>query len=484
MSNNEIEEEIINSVILKIEEYIRNISPIKKIIIAFDGVAPVAKLSQQRSRRYKSSYQKRILDKLIGKRGYIEWDTVAITPGTTFMKTLGDRVSSHFRDEKKYKIDEIVVSGAEEIGEGEHKIFKYIRDNREYHKNKKTVIYGLDADLIMLGLNHVETCPNLYLYRETPHFIESIDNTLSPDKSYLIDINKFSVCLKNELNINFGMSDDNNCIRDYVFICFMLGNDFLPHFPALNIRTTGIGTVTSNYSECCKGNKRFKLVTKNDRINWRDYREYIKILSQREEELIKEEYNKRRASRRYQRPVEGMHEIEDKLLKLPQTEREIEEYINPFDKGWEARYYKELFEIDIDDERRKEICVNYLEGLEWTLKYYTIDCPDWEWKYKYHYPPLLSDLSKYIPYFDTNFIDNNCSKAVSPLVQLSYVVPRGSLNLISVKVLDKMGRDRINEWYKEDNELLWAYCKYFWEAHVKMPNIDIDELKLIIGEEI
>jgi 5'-3' exoribonuclease 2 len=161
-------------------------------------------------------------------------------------------------------------------------------------------------------------------------------------------------------------------------------------------------------------------------------------------------------------------------------EREIETYINPNEKGWESRYYRELFDIEINDMRRKEICINYLEGLEWTMKYYTSGCPDWEWTYKYDYPPLLCDLIKYVPYFDTTFITAKPnSKPVSPLVQLSYVLPRSSMYLLPDNVHRALLKSH-PEWYGNNYPLAWAFCKYIWEAHVKLPEIDIKELKEII----
>ena len=74
-------------------------------------------------------------------------------------------------------VSEIIVSPPNEPGEGEHKIFEYIRQNKDYHQSSKTAIYGLDADLLMLTLNHLRCAEQLYLFRETPHFIKTIDST-------------------------------------------------------------------------------------------------------------------------------------------------------------------------------------------------------------------------------------------------------------------------------------------------------------------
>ena len=81
---------IIKCVVTKIDEYISTINPCKTVIIAFDGVAPVAKLEQQRSRRYKSWYQNQISRTIFKKDKADPWNTAAITPGTTFMNELND----------------------------------------------------------------------------------------------------------------------------------------------------------------------------------------------------------------------------------------------------------------------------------------------------------------------------------------------------------------------------------------------------------
>jgi hypothetical protein len=183
---------IIERVILKIEEYIALIRPQNTIVIAFDGVAPVAKLEQQRSRRYKSWYQTELSANILKKENKNAWNTASITPGTKFMAELNHTVSSHFTSKSKQTDLQIIVSDSSQIGEGEHKIFAFIRDQNDKHLKEYTVIYGLDADLILLSINHLPVCPNIFLFRETPHFIQSIDSSLEPNANYLLDIPKLA----------------------------------------------------------------------------------------------------------------------------------------------------------------------------------------------------------------------------------------------------------------------------------------------------
>ena len=182
---------IIRQVIAKIEYYIGIVEPQKTVIIAFDGVAPVAKLEQQRQRRYKSAYQNEISRQIFKKTASDPWNTAAITPGTIFMSELNTMIQEYFSLEKYSKEPlNILVSGSNKPGEGEHKLFDYIRINPEKHASESTVIYGLDADLIMLSINHLPICPQIYLFRETPHFIQSIDSSLEPDANYFLDIQR------------------------------------------------------------------------------------------------------------------------------------------------------------------------------------------------------------------------------------------------------------------------------------------------------
>ena len=351
---------IYNWVCDKLVYYIKIINPGNNVLIAFDGVSPVAKLEQQRNRRYKTWYMNDYLQKIDHEKKEM-WDTTAITPGSLFMQNLTNHIDTFFKN--KFPNLNIIISSSNIPGEGEHKIYQYIRDNSEYHDKSNTVIYGLDADLIMLSLIHLNISVNLYLFRETPDFISSVNSNLKPNQLYVLDIFE----LEQKLNIEMHNNPEKNATLDYIFLCFLLGNDFMPHFPALNIRTHGIEILLDAYNQLFKNKE---LLIKDNKIIWNNLRKLIQKIASNEDELGKIEMKKRDKLEKNIKLRYDNVKNEDSLLSTPLLDRSIEKYINIGDDGWQERYYKELFDIDIDDNRRQEICINYLEGLEWNLKYY------------------------------------------------------------------------------------------------------------------
>jgi 5'-3' exonuclease len=473
---------IIYAVIHKIEEYITLIQPDQNIFIAFDGVAPVAKLEQQRSRRYKSVYLNQISKSIFKDSKPDPWNTTAITPGTVFMDKLNEKIRKHFTKPEKYHLKTIYLSLSDKYGEGEHKIFEFMRAFPEYHKNTSTVIYGLDADLIMLSINHLPISNNIYLFRETPYFIQSINSELEPDATYLIDIPELARIITLDMNNGEELSSEQhkNKMYDYIFLCFFLGNDFMPHFPSLNIRTGGVDKMVNAY-KATLGSTNENLYD-GKKIIWKNVRKLVTFLATHEEDYFRTEMKLRDKKEKIRLIEETPDDIYRKFDLLPSYERSTEKFINPFNTGWEARYYKSLFFVEIDDVRKKQICTNYLEGLEWTMKYYTNGCADWRWCYQHNYPPLLCDLIHYVPFFDTEFIENKRPQPVIELVQLCYVLPKQSLSLLPEKLYKSL-MEKHGDWYKSDCEFSWAFCKYFWESHVLLPEIEINELEAFVASQ-
>jgi 5'-3' exonuclease len=447
------ERDCIKEICKQIKYYISLVKPSKLTYIAFDGVAPVAKLKQQQARRYKSDF---IRNKFPPKEP--EWNTSAITPGTDFMATLASEVSRFFANRNN-----VYVSASNTFGEGEHKIYQYIRDN--ITPDDTVIVYGLDADLIMLTLQHLKYSPHMYLFRETPHFIKSIDKTLNPNELYVVDIPLFANKIQTEMNT----VPASNAITDYVFMSFMLGNDFIPHMPALNIRTNGIDRLFAAYSATIAGSCS---LTNNGKIHWGHYKKFVSYLAKNEWQYIKYEYELREKQEKRVMRYYHSKEPEEKWDMIPQIDRMVERYINPHEDKWQWRYYKLLTDLDIQHVSPRKISINYLEALEWTLDYYTTGCKNLRWSYHFMYPPLLEHLVQYIPSFNTELVDTN-QEQISPEVQLAYVLPESSSSLLTPKMREKM-RPYYNK--VQQLEMEWAFCRYFWESHLKLPPLSLDTI--------
>jgi len=249
-----LEDKMMKRIIEYIKYLIGYVNPSDYVYIAVDGVAPLAKASQQRKRRYRSVDDAKMKNELMRKYKIPHnenWSNIVITPGTEFMEKLHQKLL-HFS--KTYKGCKIVYSSYHAHQEGEHKLLQDIKMNPT---SGPIVINGLDADLIFLSLSSGQD--NIYLLREStelginkiqPELFDPVTD-VAEDLTYVsIDRTKEaynehmrSMIKDKGLNIR----DDVCFLEDYVFICYLLGNDFLPHFPTIEIKKGGYDAVINSY---------------------------------------------------------------------------------------------------------------------------------------------------------------------------------------------------------------------------------------------
>lgn len=311
-------------------------------------------MNQQRSRRFRSAQEakereleKQELLKLLKKQnngvlppgqdehGKKAFDSNSITPGTPFMDILA--TSLRYWCQYKFNTDpswaklKVIISDATVPGEGEHKIMSFIRSQRassDHDPNTRHVIYGLDADLIMLGLATHE--PHFRVLREDVFFQENKVRTCKicgqrghetrdcpgeqkrkqgelDEKTHgqsakpfiWLHVSALREYLAAELAVP-GLPfrfDLERAIDDWVFMCCFVGNDFLPHLPALEIREHGIDTLTAIWRDNLPSMGGF--VTKDGHINWERAQRILNGLAKQENSIFKrrkEQEDRRKAS--------------------------------------------------------------------------------------------------------------------------------------------------------------------------------------------
>ncbi len=249
------EEEQFVAIFNYIEHLFGKIKPKKLFFMAIDGVAPRAKMNQQRARRFRTALDAENARQKAIREGTEmpkeePFDSNCITPGTAFMAKLSQQlkyfVNKKVSEDADWQGVEIVLSGHEVPGEGEHKIMEYIRlakAQSDYEHNVRHCLYGLDADLIMLGL--LSHDPHFCLLREEVKFGRQTKSSKPQDLEHQ-NFYLMHLCLVREyLELEFQELkepgkldfpfDLERIIDDFILMCFFVGNDFLPNLPNLHI---------------------------------------------------------------------------------------------------------------------------------------------------------------------------------------------------------------------------------------------------------
>lgn len=172
-----------------------------------------------------------------------------------------------------------------------------------------------------------------------------------------------------------------------------------------------------------------------------------------------------------------------KLLRFPSTiaslnprsgqETEFRQHKN--------QYYREKMKSQSISSEQLQIYVQqYIEAIQWILKYYYQGCPSWSWFYPHHYAPYLSDLTNF-KHLQFPFQRGTPFK---PFEQLLGVLPPTSRYLLPTALQPLMidAESPLLHFYPDDFQLDQNEKKQDWESIVLLPFIDEQLLLTSIGK--
>ena len=510
---NKLENKMFNRIINYLTYIEGVVGPTEMMFIAVDGTAPLAKIGQQRKRRFKSIDDTKIRNDIKLKHGkHINntWNNTVITPGTEFMEKLHNRLHEHYTNKTaKAKANiSYIYSSYHTPGEGEHKILQHIKDDTD--KSDEIVIYGLDADLIFLALASRRT--NIFLLREEIHFGAKSksdgDNELTdPVKDVAQDLIFVSInetrkayneelwrAISNHKLVIINMSDTTDFSNDLIFICFLLGNDFLPHFPSIDIHRGGLDEIVSCYINCVAETSTLLInFDKNDKVEINNV--FLLLLIQKlglgEKKQFQYELPKHLGTISKRRCFS-----QDKYLRdiwILENLRNVDIY-DPVglgigdDEDWKFRYYEHYFySSEHQEEFIDRLCFAYIEGIAWVTQYYFNKCIDWQWQFPYDNAPFISDISTYLgkTKFDINSIKFQKKESIPMMVQLISVLPPACYNLLpkSYQFLVTNNESPIIDMFPIKVQLDMLYKDQHWQCIPKIPYLNIDRISKAVNEK-
>jgi 5'-3' exoribonuclease 1 len=411
----------------KLLQVIGQVRPQEILVLAVDGVAPQAKIAQQRQRRYRAASENS------GAGGF---NSSAISPGTEFMMRVDNFLQRWLILNAKNLPGKVIYSSHMVAGEGEHMVLSLIRKGEISGKGAH-VIYGMDADLIMLSL--MAPLNRIHLMRE--------------DISNVIDIDNLRLSLKDELKLP-------TSVEDFVVMIFLLGNDFLPHIVSLHNLDEGIESMMFSYKKAgvslTKGGN-----SEEWDIDWKNFAKFLEVLAGDENRLLQME-----SVRDVKHPSRMMNIATNKSSNIGMNKTDVNVgRTSDFDPAlFRAAWYDNAFQLKTKKDvfakllpganfgssngKMVEMIKEYLIGIAWVFRYYALgmEFVNNDYVYRNHYAPLISDIAfvagkvKVEPesyYFNPNALE------INPVHQLLAIIPLQAKDLLPLEVLHLARSDSI-----------------------------------------
>ncbi|AFZ79041.1 5'-3' exoribonuclease 2, putative [Theileria equi strain WA] len=505
------EEDIFVSIFHCITNIVNIVRPNKLLYLAVDGVAPTAKINQQRERRFRASAEMEnqilVMNSIDIQNGVEEkpntdeykFDPLQITPGTPFM----ERLTLHLQffaqkmiaENKSWKNLQVVVSGSDVPGEGEHKIMEYIRNDkarRHFEANNSSedvkeckytshCIYGLDADLIILSLITHE--PFVCLLRERVMFGQMKNSTkmrmmINMSNYVLLHIGILREYILNDLIENPKLRKDvkimDRVVDDFVLITLFVGNDFLPHLLLANIPEGGLDAVLGIYKGYITESIKSKpldsiwLTCDCGEINFDNFLSFITRWAKYETNCIQNKLLAEPAKKNGKVEKSTITVVNNANLKIETDLTEMNTRFPDEPKTvneWKSRYY--FAKLGISDQigdgtlfkSVSTLVSGYFVGIQWILYYYYRSVPSWSWSLSFKYPPFVHDMLLFLKNARVEYIRKqrhnmsmystlsqvmdmkfDISSPITPLEQLMMILPPKASYLLP-DVLGKIMND-------------------------------------------
>lgn len=365
---------------------INNVRPVDGVVFAVDGPAPLAKLNQQRSRRFRSAY---------APSDPKQYDSNALTPGTEVMFSLEEFMEQFIATYQEYLPPQVIFSGHLIAGEGEHKIMDYLRrgvttQGLASQQGGAHVIWGLDADLILLSL--ASPVKNIWLARE--------------NSDELVDIERLKGELANRIP---NATSRPTLVNDFDLIIELIGNDFLPHQPSLQQTADDIEMLLRVYGE---GDYQLTDPARPGEINMPGFLNFMLVLAANEPaNLARLAHIPVKFPSRYLQAAvsNGLFNYEefrnswynralglkgDSILisGLQQVIKSYQPSVYDINNGT-ATISVDYGAITANDITK--MVTAYLRTLAWSYRYYILGTSEinTDWCYPYHHTPLFSDIA-------------------------------------------------------------------------------------------